>query len=54
MTKEWLYKWHGKNGVSSHRQHGHKIILQWFKNQYQSINMNTNEYKELQHVRNWF
>jgi hypothetical protein len=42
MTKKWLYKWHGQNDVSSHRQHGHKIILQQFKNQYQSFNMSTN------------
>lgn len=37
-----------------HKQHLYNIIFQWFKNQYQSFNISTNEHKELQHVRNCF
>jgi hypothetical protein len=41
-----------KNGVSLYRQHGHKIILQWLKNDTESFNMNIDKCKELWRVRN--
>ncbi len=54
MTKEWLCKWHGPNDMPLHKQFGHKINLQWFKNGYQLFNMGINGHKELQHVRTNF
>jgi hypothetical protein len=34
MPKITLCKWCGQNDVSVHEQCGHKITLQWFKNDF--------------------